>query len=122
MDNCSVSSHHTDLSLLAGAGGADEHLQLNSELLILTKNLVELLHEVLGFSSIWQILCKHKGQLYQDTVTGKALTILKKLQTVRDEKKVCIVPYWQYSSASQTWLSYWLRTVTGKSDKKVRNI
>ena len=55
MDECS--SHHTDLSLFAGARRADEHLQLNSELLVLTQNLVELLHEVLGLSSIWQVLC-----------------------------------------------------------------
>lgn len=54
------STHHTDLSLFAGASWADEHLQLDSELLILTENLVELLHEVLRLSSIWQILCEHK--------------------------------------------------------------
>lgn len=64
MDECS--SHHTDLSLFAGAGWADEHLQLNSELLVLTQNLVELLHEVLGLSSIWQILCEHTGEFNQD--------------------------------------------------------
>lgn len=63
MDECSVSSHHTDLSLFAGTGRADEHLQLDSELLVLTENLVELLHEVLGLSSVWQILCKHKAEL-----------------------------------------------------------
>lgn len=63
MDECSVSSHHTDLSLFAGAGRTDEHLQLDSELLVLTKNLVELLHEVLGLSCIWQVLCKHQAEL-----------------------------------------------------------
>lgn len=50
------SSHHTDLRLFAGACRADEHLQLDSELLIFAQNLIELLHEVLGFSSVWQIL------------------------------------------------------------------
>lgn len=57
MDECS--SHHTDLRLFAGAGRADEHLQLDSELLVLSQNLVELLHEVLGLSSVWQVLCEH---------------------------------------------------------------
>lgn len=61
---CSVSSHHTDLSLFAGAGRADEHLQLDSELLVLTKNLVELLHEVLSLSCVWQVLWKHTGDLW----------------------------------------------------------
>ena len=56
------SSHHTDLGLFAGAGGADKHVQLRSELLVLSQNLVELLHEVLGLSSIWQILCEQKEE------------------------------------------------------------
>lgn len=58
-----VSSHHTDLSLFAGAGGADEHLQLDSELLVLSEDLVKLLHEVLGLSGVWQVLCRHRHQL-----------------------------------------------------------
>lgn len=55
-------SHHTDLGLFAGAGWTDEHLQLDSELLVLTKNLIKLLHKVLCFSSIWQVLWKHQIQ------------------------------------------------------------
>ena len=58
-----VSSHHTDLSLLARAGWTDEHLKLNSELLIFAKSLVELLHEILGLSCIWQVLCEHQAKL-----------------------------------------------------------
>lgn len=56
-----VSPHHTNLSLFAGAGGTDEHLKLDSELLILTKNLIELLHEVLRLPSVRQILWKHNA-------------------------------------------------------------
>lgn len=51
-----MSSHHTNLSLFTGARRTDEHLQLNSELLILTEYLIELLHEVLSFPSIWEVL------------------------------------------------------------------
>lgn len=49
-------SHHTDLSLFAGAGGADEHLQLDSELFVFPKNLVEFLHKILSLSCIRQVL------------------------------------------------------------------
>lgn len=57
-----VSSHHTDLGLFTGAGRTDECLQLDPELLVLPENLVELLHEVLGLSCIWQVLWKHQKQ------------------------------------------------------------
>ncbi|TNN69383.1 hypothetical protein EYF80_020384 [Liparis tanakae] len=54
--NQSPGGQNRHLRLFAGACRADEHLQLDSELLIFAQNLIELLHEVLGFSSIWQIL------------------------------------------------------------------
>lgn len=68
-----MSSHHTDLSLFTGAGRADEHLQLDPELLVLSENLVELLHEVLGFTSVWKILCKHKEELGLEELTLNTL-------------------------------------------------
>lgn len=62
------SSHHTDLGLFAGACRADEHLQLDSELLVFTQNLVELLHKVLGLSGVWEVLCKHRDELKDNIV------------------------------------------------------
>ena len=50
--------HHTDLGLLAGAGGADECVQLDAQLLVLAQHLVEPLHEVLGLARVREVLWK----------------------------------------------------------------
>ena len=53
---CMRVPHHTDLGLLAGAGGADESVQLDAQLLVLPQHLVEPLHEVLGLAGVRQVL------------------------------------------------------------------
>lgn len=49
-------THHTLFSLFARAGWADELLQLQTQLLIFTQNLIKLLHEVLSFPWVRKIL------------------------------------------------------------------
>lgn len=48
-------SYHADLGLLTRAGWAHESLQLLSDLLVLLKNLSELLHKVLRLPRVWQV-------------------------------------------------------------------
>lgn len=48
-------SYHADLGLLTRAGWAHESLQLLSDLLVLLKNLSELLHKVLRLARVWQV-------------------------------------------------------------------
>lgn len=49
-------THHTLFSLFTWAGGADELLKLKTEFLIFTQNLIKLLHKVLSFAWVWEIL------------------------------------------------------------------
>lgn len=115
----SLSPHHTDLSLFTGAGRTDEHLQLDSQLFILSEDLIELLHKVLRLSSIWQVLWKHHHNRMWMLLRGIKCGQLKKVRVAQAEN-VCldVLPtYWQYSSASQTWQCYWPRTVRVKKEK-----
>ena len=54
-----VDTHHTDFSLLAGAGGADQGFQLISDALVIVQDLCQLLHEVLSLARVWQVPYRH---------------------------------------------------------------
>lgn len=50
-----VDTDHTNFSLLAGAGGADQSFQLIPDTLIIIQDLSQLLHKVLGLAWVWQV-------------------------------------------------------------------
>lgn len=64
-----VITHHTDFSLLAGAGGADQGLQLISDPLVVIQDLRQFLHKVLRLARVWQIPYRHtelKADVYNE--------------------------------------------------------
>lgn len=55
-----VNTHHTDFSLLAGAGGADQGFQLISDALVIIQDLSQLLYKVLSLARVWQVPCRQR--------------------------------------------------------------
>lgn len=101
-------THHADLGLLAGAGGADELLQLGAELLVLAQHLVELLHEVLRLALVRKVLCEERH------ISSGPSEMLFPLPPFLPPSPNALHTYWRWSSASPTWQCCWLLTATGK--------
>lgn len=61
-------THHADFSLLAGAGGADQRLQLIPYPLVVLQDLSQLLHEVLSFARVWKVSYTHTKHALKNEV------------------------------------------------------
>ena len=107
-DGQTVHTHHADFGLLAGAGGADELLQLRPELLVLPQHLVKLLHEVLCLALVRKVLCEE-----QRISSGPSETLSTSPSSLALSLRLSPNPphtYWRWSSASPTWKCCWLPT------------